>query len=106
MREPAVSYRPALPWYSTWNSSASNKGRTPTGKPEAAELAQPLRKSGIKLAGEVRLVHEFLQRLERGDAHFLAGGLRLEHHLFAVERVDALARLGGGLLDDLHLQKS
>jgi uncharacterized tellurite resistance protein B-like protein len=52
------------------------------------------------------LVHHFLEVLQRRDAHFLAGRLGLEHHLLAGEGIDAFTRLGGGLLDDFHLQKT
>src|ERR1700677_3246677 len=51
-------------------------------------------------------VHEFLQRLERGNAHFLAGRFRLEHHFFAVERIDSLTPLRGRVFHNFHLQKS
>src|SRR5580692_9552909 len=51
-------------------------------------------------------VHEFLERLECGNAHLLAGRFCLEHHFFAVERIDTLTRLCGRFLHDFHLQKS
>src|SRR4051812_45358881 len=35
-----------------------------------------------------------------------SGRFGLEHHLFAVERIDALARLSGRLLDDDEFRKS
>src|SRR5262245_3256574 len=44
-----------------------------------------------------------LDGFDRARPDDLPGGLRLEHHLLAGERVRALARLCGGLLDDDEL---
>src|SRR3954451_16112790 len=49
------------------------------------------------------LAHGVLGGLDRAGADDLPGRLGLEHHLFARERVGALARLGRGLLDDHEL---
>src|SRR5689334_6544353 len=51
-------------------------------------------------------VHEGLQALQRQSADLLGSRLRLENHLFLRERVDALARLRGGLLHDLQLEQA
>src|SRR5262249_7402037 len=47
-----------------------------------------------------------LDRLDRARPDDLPGRLGLEHHLFLGEGVDALARLGGGLLDDDEFRKA
>src|SRR6188768_983641 len=44
--------------------------------------------------------------LHRAGLQHLAGGLRLEGHRLLGERVDPLALLGGGLLDDDELGKA
>src|SRR4030095_8898862 len=54
----------------------------------------------------VPLVDERLEALQRQHANLLRSWLRLEHHLFLGERIDALARLGGRLLHDLHLEQA
>src|ERR1700690_4472500 len=54
----------------------------------AAERPQPLR---LRKRG---LVDELLERLQCGNTPLLAPWLGFEKHLFAVERIDALARLG------------
>src|SRR5882757_8909034 len=64
--------------------------------------AWPRGRSGRRFS----LVDEFLESLQRGDTYFLAGRFCLEHHFFAVERIDPFTRLRGRLLHDFHLQKA
>src|SRR3979409_144383 len=52
------------------------------------------------------LLHRHLGGFDRPSSDNLAGGLGLEHHLFTVERIDTLPRLGGSLLDDDELGKA
>src|ERR1700722_8498185 len=51
-------------------------------------------------------LHRVLGRFHRACPDDLAGRLGLEHHRLAGERIGALARLGGGLLDDHEFGKA
>src|SRR5687768_7904662 len=52
------------------------------------------------------LVNEALQALKRQNSNFLRSRLRLEHHFFFRERIDAFTSRSRRLLHDLHLQQA
>jgi len=52
------------------------------------------------------LVHESLEALQRQQANLLRGRLRLEHHLFLGEWIDAFTSFRRGLLHDFHLEQA
>src|SRR5258708_29786832 len=92
-------------WYCPGRAISSMAGCANCGTPSSTRSGAA-KSSPAAPWRQVKSVNEFLQVLERGYAHFLARGFRFEHHLFAVERIDALTRLRGWFLHDFHLQKS